>query len=126
MRPQAAKYSTPEEDPVNIDGRESIKNLSKEKQEKGNKKTVVITKCLVYPCPIFYTDTISESIMIECRDPIHNICIQKMVEEKEEGKVTRPANAHKPQPRSKQIPLRLPYDRTARQPQSFTIGDEKR
>jgi hypothetical protein len=33
---------------------------------------ILITKCLTDPCSIFYTDTISESILIECKDPRHD------------------------------------------------------
>ena len=38
----------------------------------SRKTLVVITKCLCDPCPVFYTDTISESILIRCKDPRHS------------------------------------------------------
>ena len=49
---------------------------------------------LTEPCPRFYTDTISESLMTECKDPKHNTNSNTDIEkvEEEEGKVTRPAN----------------------------------
>ena len=72
MDPQAAKHSTPEDDLVSTDNKIGIKSISKTERE--SRKAVVITKCLCEPCPIFYTDTISGSIFIECRDPRHT-CI---------------------------------------------------
>jgi hypothetical protein len=49
---------------------------------------------------LYYTDTLTESILVICKNPKHNINtdIQKMVDEKEEGKISTPANAPKPQP----------------------------
>jgi hypothetical protein len=35
-------------------------------------KEIVVTRCLKTPCPRFYTDTISETFLILCRDPRHN------------------------------------------------------
>lgn len=35
------------------------------------KKHIIITKCLSDHCNIFYTDTLSQSILIECKDPKH-------------------------------------------------------
>lgn len=50
------------------------------------KKThIVITKCLAEKCSGFYTDTISESVLIECNDPIHHDQGQNKNGEKEEG-----------------------------------------
>jgi len=69
LDPQAAKHSTPEDNPVINGNRASIKSLFKSECE--SRKTVIITKCLCEPCPIFYTDTISGSIFIKCRDPRH-------------------------------------------------------
>lgn len=69
MDPQAAKHSIPEENPASTDNRVSIKRLFKPGRD--SRKAVVITKCLCEPCSIFYTDTISGSIFIECRDPRH-------------------------------------------------------
>ena len=68
MDPQAARHSIPKENPVNSDNKVDIKSLSK---SGWSRKVVLITKCLCEPCPRFYTDTISESIFIECRDPRH-------------------------------------------------------
>ena len=68
---QAAKHSTPEDNPVSTDGRASIKKISKSGYE--SKKTIIITRCLCEPCPLFYTDTISGSILIKCRDPRHTL-----------------------------------------------------
>jgi hypothetical protein len=67
----------------------------KQEEQQQHKKHITITKCLSDPCPRFYTDTLCESILIECKSPKHNKDIQKV--EEEEGKVTRPANS-KPQP----------------------------
>ena len=39
---------------------------------KLKKKEIVVTKCLKNPCPRSYTDAISETFLILCRDPIHN------------------------------------------------------
>lgn len=44
------------------------KKLSVERKEP---ETIVITKCLIKPCPRIYTDSLSESILIHCKDPIH-------------------------------------------------------
>lgn len=35
------------------------------------KTPIIITQCPTEPCRHFYTDTITESILIECRDPRH-------------------------------------------------------
>jgi hypothetical protein len=67
--PQVAKHSIPESNLVSTDDKEAIKRLSK--QASQNRKLVVITKCLCDPCPEFYTDTLSESILIRCKDPRH-------------------------------------------------------
>lgn len=72
MPPQAAKTSIPEENLVSNNAKESIKRLSN--VESKFRKKVVVTKCLSDPCPGFYTDTLSESILIECRDPMHDSC----------------------------------------------------
>ena len=74
MYPQAAKRSIPE-DLVNIDDEESIKRLSKE--EGKRKKAVVITKCLQDNCTGWYTDTISESLIIQCRDARHQLKVER-------------------------------------------------
>jgi hypothetical protein len=70
LDPQAAKRSIPEDNLVNTDNKVCIKRLSK--AECKSRKAVIITKCLCEPCPRVYTDTISESILIECKDPKHN------------------------------------------------------
>jgi hypothetical protein len=70
LDPQAAQHSIPEENLLaSNDAKESIKRLFNADNE--FRKIVVITKCLGEPCPRFYTDTLSESIFIECRDPRH-------------------------------------------------------
>jgi hypothetical protein len=48
------------------------------------KKHVIITKCLSDPCPRFYTDTLSQSILIECKNPRHktNTDTEKVEEKK--------------------------------------------
>lgn len=69
MDPQAAKHSTPESDLANIHNREPIKSLSNVQR----KKVVIITKCLCDPCPVFYTDSIFESLLIECKDLRHSL-----------------------------------------------------
>jgi hypothetical protein len=70
LPPQAAKPSIPEDSLLaSNDVKESIKSISTADSE--SRKKVVITKCLCDPCPLFYTDAISESILIECRDPRH-------------------------------------------------------
>jgi hypothetical protein len=60
---------------VNIDDKESIKRLSKE--EGKRKKAVVITKCLQDNCTGWYTDTISESLIIQCRDARHQQKVER-------------------------------------------------
>jgi hypothetical protein len=47
-----------------------------EKQKKLSEQTheqdkVIITKCLTKSCPGIYTDSLSESVLIICNDPIH-------------------------------------------------------
>jgi hypothetical protein len=74
LDPQAAKRSIPEDNLVNTDNKVCIKRLSNAEF----RKLVVITKCLCEPCPRVYTDTISESILIECKDPKHNTGIEKV------------------------------------------------
>jgi hypothetical protein len=70
LPPQAAQRSIPEENLLaSNDTKESIKRLSNTQSD--FRKKVVITKCLCDPCPGLYTDTISESLLIECRDPRH-------------------------------------------------------
>lgn len=97
MDPQAAKRSIPEDNLVNTDNKVDIKSLSK--AECKSRKAVIITKCLCEPCPRVYTDTISESILIECKDPHH-------IQEKEERQnpefrvdhlLTRKEHEHKEQ-----------------------------
>ena len=34
---------------------------------------ILITSCLCEPCPIYYTDTITESVLIRCKNPTHDI-----------------------------------------------------
>ena len=61
-----AQCSIPEENLLATNNaKESVKRLSKTDIE--SRKRVVITKCLCNPCPRFYTDTLSESLLIECR-----------------------------------------------------------
>jgi hypothetical protein len=69
----------------------------KQKEAQQRPRIITITECPTEPCEIFYTDTLSQSILIECKNLKHktNADIQKV--EKEEGKVTRPANPN-PQP----------------------------
>jgi|GEM_PF-2423565 hypothetical protein len=40
---------------------------------KPETKLITITKCLSGLCTGFYTDSVSESILIKCSDPKHNI-----------------------------------------------------
>jgi len=42
------------------------KNL-RDQHNKKSQKVVIITRCLCDPCPIFYTDSLSESILIQCK-----------------------------------------------------------
>jgi hypothetical protein len=73
LEAEAARPSIPEENLLDSNNaKESIKRLSN--ADTQFRKTVVITECLCDPCPGFYTDSISESILIECRDPIHSCC----------------------------------------------------
>ena len=39
---------------------------------KSETKLITITKCLSMHCTGFYTDSVSESILIKCFDPKHN------------------------------------------------------
>jgi hypothetical protein len=73
LEPEAAKPSIPEENVLvdNNNTKQSIKSLSN--ADNKFRKRVIITKCLCEPCPRFYTDTISESIIIECKNSKH-IC----------------------------------------------------
>ena len=43
------------------------------KNEAHNGKPITITKCLSQKCIGFYTDSLSESILVRCLDPKHNI-----------------------------------------------------
>jgi hypothetical protein len=74
LDPHAAKHSTPDENLVNSNNKVGIKRISKAQYD--NSKVIVITKCLCEPCPRFYTDTISESIFVECRDPRHTCRVE--------------------------------------------------
>jgi len=73
LEPRTAKSSIPEENLLvnKIDYKQSIKKLSN--ADTKSRKRVLITECLCDPCPRFYTDTISESIIIECKNSKH-IC----------------------------------------------------
>jgi hypothetical protein len=73
LDPQAAITPIPIES-VDKDTGNTIKNLAIKSNPK-QKRYVIITKCLCDPCPIFYIDTISESLVIQCRDARH----QKML-----------------------------------------------
>jgi hypothetical protein len=44
------------------------------------KDPIVITRCLKIPCSRFYTDSISQRLLVMCKDPRHN-------EYKDEGKI---------------------------------------
>ncbi len=48
-------------------------------------KSIIITRCLVLPCPGTYTDSIFESVRIICKSPRH---INKEINENEKTKVT--------------------------------------
>lgn len=46
------------------------------KQKKLSEQThepdkIIITRCLTKSCPRIYTDSLSESILIICHDPVH-------------------------------------------------------
>ena len=69
MDPQAAKNSIPNDNLAFIDHDDSIKSLPQEVLQ--HKKAIVITQCLCDPCPKYYTDVISESILICCNDMKH-------------------------------------------------------
>ena len=75
MDPQAAINPIPIES-VNKDTRNTIKNLAIKSNPK-QQRYIIITKCLCDPCPIFYTDTISESIIIECSDARHQQKVER-------------------------------------------------
>jgi hypothetical protein len=73
LDPQAAQHSIPEDSLLTTNNvKESIKRLSDAVTKV--RKVVVISRCLCDPCPGFYTDTLSESILIECKDPRHTSC----------------------------------------------------
>ena len=42
-------------------------------QKQRHQESIVITKCLSPACTGFYTDSISESILVKCLDAKHNI-----------------------------------------------------
>jgi hypothetical protein len=50
---------------------EGCYNVQRHSQKQKQQSHIIITKCLSDPCPIFYTDTMSQSILIECKDPRH-------------------------------------------------------
>jgi hypothetical protein len=52
--------------------------VAEDKKQEQQPRIITITKCLSEPCAIFYTDTLSQSILIECKDPKHNTDIQKV------------------------------------------------
>ena len=73
MEPQAAQHSIPEDNLlVTNNAKEPIKRLPNADTKSENR--IVITQCLCDPCPGLYTDTLSESILIECKDPRHTSC----------------------------------------------------
>ena len=65
---RTVKHSISKNHFATTDKIESINNSSTEGE---NKNIVSITKCLCDPCPRFYTDKISGSILIHCTDPKH-------------------------------------------------------
>jgi hypothetical protein len=71
LDPQAAQHSIPEDNLLATNNaKEPIKRLPNADTKSENR--IVITQCLCDPCPGLYTDTISESLLIECRDPRHS------------------------------------------------------
>jgi hypothetical protein len=47
------------------------KKLSEQTHEQDK---VIVTRCLTKPCHRIYTDSLSESILIICNDPVHAKC----------------------------------------------------
>ena len=45
----------------------------RDRNEVQNNKPIIITRCLSQKCIGFYTDSLSESILVRCLDPKHNI-----------------------------------------------------
>jgi hypothetical protein len=43
-----------------------------QQQQQNQRQYIIITKCPTETCSGFYTDTLSESIVIECKDPRHH------------------------------------------------------
>ena len=73
MDAQAAQHSIPEDIlPITNNAKVPIKRLSNADIQSENR--IVITQCLCDPCLGLYTDTLSESFLIECKDPRHTSC----------------------------------------------------
>jgi hypothetical protein len=53
------------------DDKESIKRPYKAEYESRKADVIVIMECLSDPCPGFYTDSLSQSLLVVCKDPKH-------------------------------------------------------
>ena len=80
MEPQAAKHSISEQNLVNTDNEVGIKRLSSKAKAESEcesssrkAKIIVLTECptTTEPCAIYYTDTLSQSLLIVCKNPRH-------------------------------------------------------
>jgi|SoiMethySBSTD1v2_1073268.scaffolds.fasta_scaffold2591496_1 hypothetical protein len=56
----------------------SNKRLPKDKpSEYDNHNPIIITQCLTSNCNGYYTDSISETLRIQCKDPRHRHLVEK-------------------------------------------------
>lgn len=51
-------------------------NNKEEEQERP--RIIKITECLSKPCAVYYTDTLSESVLIICENPQHHKVLEKV------------------------------------------------
>jgi hypothetical protein len=75
LEPKSAKPSISSEDNLinsaDAEDKESIKRLSRAGCENTKADVVVLTECPTKPCAIYYTDTLSQSLLIVCKNPKH-------------------------------------------------------
>jgi hypothetical protein len=53
------------------DNKESIKGPYKTECDSRQRDVIITTECLTDPCPGFYTDALSQSLLVVCKNPKH-------------------------------------------------------
>ena len=76
------------------------------------RQTIKITKCLTEKCRGFYTDSLSERILIHCQDPIHGHTNDGMIQKSNGKDLSGPSEQQKRRHRKESITnnSRLPAD----------------